>query len=132
MTRSAGRASEGGDRLSVSGIVCDSRIGVTEEERRERQRLEVDVDLFADLDEAGRSGDLARTIDYRLVCEAVRGHLEEGTFHLVEAAARGVALLVLERFPAARVVVRVRKFVLQRVAHVEVQVERERSGAGSA
>jgi dihydroneopterin aldolase len=131
MTRSPGRPPGRGDRLSVSGIVCDSRIGVTEEERRGRQRLEVDVDLFADLEEAGRSGDLARTIDYRLVCEAVRGHLEAGTFHLVEAAARSVAVLVLERFPAARVVVRVRKFVLHRVAHVEVQMERERAGPGN-
>ncbi|OLD67157.1 MAG: hypothetical protein AUI52_01480 [Acidobacteria bacterium 13_1_40CM_2_68_10] len=101
-------------------------IGVTEEERRERQKLEVDVELFTDLDGAGRSGDLGRTIDYRDVCESVRGHLEGGVFHLVEAAARSILDLVLAKFPVSRAVVRVRKFVLPRVGHVEVMMERGR------
>ena len=114
------------DRLALSDMLCMCHIGVTEDERRERQRLEVDLELYADLEEAGRSGDLSRTIDYRDVCESVRGHLESGTFHLVEAAARGVLDLVLSRYPVSRVVVRVRKFVLARVGHVEVQMERRR------
>jgi len=114
------------DRLALSGIECLCHIGVTEEERRERQKIEVDLELYADLEEAGRTGDLARAIDYRNVCESVRGHLEEGTFHLVEAAARGVLDLLLARFPVRRARVRVRKFVLTRVAHVEVQMERSR------
>lgn len=114
------------DRLALSGILCLCHIGVTEEERRERQKIEVDLELFADLEEAGRSGDLRKTIDYREVSEAVRGLLEDGTFHLVEAAARGVLDLVLSRFPIRRAVVRVRKFVLPEVGHVEVQMERGR------
>jgi dihydroneopterin aldolase len=114
------------DRLALSGILCLCHIGVTEEERRERQKIEVDLELFADLEEAGRSGDLRKTIDYREVSEAVRGLLEDGTFHLVEAAARGVLDLVLSRFPVRRAVVRVRKFVLPEVGHVEVQMERGR------
>ena len=114
------------DRLALRDILCMCHIGVTEEERRERQRIEVDLELFADLEEAGRTGILKQTIDYREVCEAVRGLLEAGTFHLIEAAAAGVLDLVLRRFPVARAVVRVRKFVLPKVAHVEVQMERAR------
>ena len=114
------------DRLSLSGVECMCHIGVTEEERRERQRLEIDLELFVDLEEAGRTADLRRTIDYREVCDAVRGHLEEGTFHLVEAAARSVLDLVISKFAVRRAVVRVRKFVLPRVGHVEVQMERVR------
>jgi len=112
------------DRLALRNILCMCHIGVTEEERRERQKLEVDVELFTDLDGAGRSGDLGRTIDYRDVCESVRGHLEGGTFHLVEAAARSVLDLVLSKFPVSGAVVRVRKFVLPRVGHIEVQMGR--------
>jgi len=121
----SGSGTTGGrsDRLALRDILCMCHIGVTEEERRERQRLEVDLELYADLEEAGRTGDLGRTIDYREVCESVRGHLENGRFHLVEAAARGVLDLVLSKFPVSRVVVRVRKFVLARVGHVEVQME---------
>ncbi len=116
----------GEDRLALADVRCMCHIGVTDEERRERQRLSVDVELYADLEEAGRSGDLARTIDYRQVCEAVRGLLESGRFHLVEAAASGVLQLLLARFPIRRAVVRVRKFVLPDVGHVEIQMERRR------
>jgi 7,8-dihydroneopterin aldolase/epimerase/oxygenase len=114
------------DRLSLRSIVCMCHIGVTEEERSERQKLEVDVELFADLEPASRSGDIRGTIDYREVCDAVRGRLEAGRFQLVEAAARAVLDVVLERFPAPRAVVRVRKFVLPAVAHVEVELARGR------
>jgi dihydroneopterin aldolase len=121
-------ASEGTrDRLTVQALRVMAHIGVTEEERCSRQRLEVDVELFADLEEAGRSGDLARTIDYRQVADGLRALLEERTWYLVEAAARASLDLVFERFPAAtRAVVRVRKYVLPGTAHVEIEMERRR------
>ena len=116
----------GNDRLALRDILCMCHIGVTEEERRERQRLEVDLEIYADLEAAARTGKLKETIDYREVCEAVRGMLESGTFRLIEAAAAGILDLVLERFPVRRAVVRVCKFVLPKVGHVEVQMERGR------
>jgi dihydroneopterin aldolase len=115
------------DRISLSGIVCQCHIGVTEEERATRQRIEVDLDLVAPLEAAGRSGVLEQTIDYRQVCDAVRGLLEDGRFHLIEAAAVAVLERVLQRFPpVVRAVVRVRKYVLTNVSYVEVQMERGR------
>jgi dihydroneopterin aldolase len=114
------------DRLLLRGVVCRCHIGVTEEERRERQRIEADLELYAGLEDAGRTGDLARTIDYREVCDAVRGLLEGRDFRLLEAAARQTLDVVLERFPAERAVVRLRKFVLPGVAYVEVRMERSR------
>jgi dihydroneopterin aldolase len=121
---------EGGaraDRLSVAALRCRCHIGVTEEERRERQRIEIDLDLYADLEEAGRTADLARTIDYRELADQVRGLLEERPWHLVEAAAVAVLDRVFERWrPVTRAVVRVRKYVLPEVAHVEVEMERAR------
>lgn len=122
-----GALEPGRDRLTVHALRLQAHIGVTEEERATRQRLEVDVDLYADLDAAGRSGDLAKTIDYRQVAEGVRTLLEGRPWHLVEAAARAALDLVLERFPqAGGVVVRVRKYVLPDTAHVEIEMERHR------
>lgn len=121
MTRQAGR-----DRLLLRGVVCHCRIGVTEEERRMPQRIEADIELSAALEDAGRTGELARTIDYREVCDAVRGLLERGEFRLLEAAARQTLDLVLNRFPVKRAVVRLRKFVLPGVEYVEVRMGRFR------
>jgi dihydroneopterin aldolase len=115
------------DRVSLSGIRCQCHIGVTAEERSARQRIEVDLDLFAALEEAGRTADLARTIDYRDVADQVRGLLEGRPWHLVEAAAVSILDLVFARWPPARrAVVRVRKYVLPDVAHIEIEMERTR------
>src|SRR5262245_50051130 len=115
------------DRLTVQALQVMAHIGVTDEERHTRQRLEVDVELFADLEEAGRTGDLASTIDYRQVANGLRELLEERPWNLVEAAARASLDYVFERFPgASRAVVRVRKYVLPDTAHVEIEMERRR------
>jgi len=112
------------DRLSLQAILCLCHIGVTEAERRQRQKIEVDLELYTDLEEAGRSAAIDRTIDYREVCDAARGLMESTTFHLIETAARDLLQLVHQRFKVRRAVVRVRKFILPGVAHVEVQMER--------
>ncbi len=117
------------DRLSVRSMVCMCRIGVTEEERSRPQKLEIDLDLYSDLEAAGRSGDVAQTIDYLDVTSEVRAHLESTTFHLIEAAARTILDRVLERFRVQRAAVRVRKFILPGVAHIEVEMERRRAGS---
>ncbi len=117
------------DRLSVRSMVCMCRIGVTEEERSRPQKLEIDLDLYSDLEAAGRSGDVAQTIDYLEVTSEVREHLESTTFHLIEAAARTILDRVLERFRVQRAAVRVRKFILPGVAHIEVEMERRRAGS---
>ena len=118
----------GQDRLLLRGVVCRCHIGVTEEERRERQRIEADLELYAGLEDAALTGELGKTIDYREVCDAVRSLLEGRDFRLLEAAARQTLDVVLKRFPAERAVVRLRKFVLTGVAYVEVRMERCRDG----
>jgi len=115
------------DRLTLAALTCQVRIGVTEEERRTPQRLDVDLDLYADLGQAGRIADLGLTIDYREVADRVRALLESRTFNLVEVVAVAIIDLVFERFrPVRRVGVRVRKYILPNVAHVEVAMERRR------
>jgi dihydroneopterin aldolase len=120
-------APEAPDRLTLAALRLMAHIGVTEEERRERQRLELDLELYADLEPAGQSGDLRHTVDYRQAADAVRALVEGRPWHLVEAAAHATVAEILERFPqVGRAVVRVRKYVLPETAYVEVQMERRR------
>ncbi len=112
------------DRLSLHDIRCLCHIGVTAEERSDRQTLAVDLDLYADLAAAARTGALDQTIDYHEVCDAVRERLDSESFHLIEAAASILLDLVMERFPVRRAVVRIRKFVRPGVAYFEVEMER--------
>lgn len=115
------------DRLSIVAMRCQCHIGVTAAERSARQRIEIDLDLWTDLEEAGRTADLGRTIDYQKVADDVRDLVEGHEYHLVEAMATAVLDRVFDRFaPVTRAGVRVRKYVLPDVAHIEIAMERRR------
>lgn len=83
------------DRITLTGIRAWARHGVLPHERDLGQPFLVDVALEVDLAAAGRSDDLADTIDYGAVCTAVHDRLTGPAHDLVEAVAADVAAAVL-------------------------------------
>ena len=57
------------------------------------------VRIIHDLRAAGEHDNLDASIDYGSVCHDVDGYLREHTFKLIEAAAEGVAQMLLRRYP---------------------------------
>ncbi len=102
-------ASAAGDRIVLSGMRFEGRHGATAEEREWPQLIELDVELWLDLSLAGRSDELAATVDYGPVIELCRDVVERRSFRLLEAIAEAVASSVLKGTAAEGVVVRVRK-----------------------
>ena len=84
------------DKLLIRDLRARCVIGVTEEERRERQDVVVNLVLFADLRGAGRSDRFEDTVDYRAVKKAVLAAVEDSSYHLVEALAEEIAQVCLE------------------------------------
>ncbi|MDF2630817.1 MAG: dihydroneopterin aldolase [Symbiobacteriaceae bacterium] len=97
------------DRITLTGLQFYGYHGVYPEENRLGQHFVVDVELCADLREAGRTDDLKRTVDYGKVYQAVKQIAEGQPFKLIEAVAERIAAEVLEHFPITEVVVRVHK-----------------------
>lgn len=98
------------DAILLEGVRCYGYHGVNPEERALGQRFVVDVSLRADLRDAGRSDDLARTISYSAVAKRVRAIVEGPPRDLIEAVAEAVAADLLAAFPrAAAVTVTLRK-----------------------
>jgi dihydroneopterin aldolase len=100
------------DRIVLTNMIFAGRHGVSEGERAEAQRFEVDVELHLDLRPAGVADDLTRTVDYRDIFEICRSVVEGPSRWLIEALAETIAARVLERSAgsgATEVVVRVRK-----------------------
>jgi len=97
------------DRIVLHDMVFLGRHGVLEQEQLEDQPFHVDVELVLDLQAAGVEDDLERTIDYGVVFETCRSIVESTRFRLIEAIAEAIAHELLADFPAAEVVVRVRK-----------------------
>lgn len=97
------------DSLILSQCHFNCRIGCTAEERAEVQTIILDVTLFFDITKAARSGDLADTIDYCLVHEAVKNLVERQEFNLIETMITAVAELLLQSFPIQKVTLRLQK-----------------------
>ena len=93
------------DRIELRGLTAEARHGVFPEEKATPQRFEVDLALELDLGPAGRSDDLARTVDYAAVAELVRAILIGPSVDLVETLAERIATTILGAFPPVDAVV---------------------------
>jgi len=61
-----------GDQILVRGLRLWAHVGVLAHERQQGQWFEVDLTLTVNLDEAGRSDDLADTLDYSQLIAALQ------------------------------------------------------------
>jgi dihydroneopterin aldolase len=111
--------------IELAGLEVFGFHGANEDERRDGQRFLYDLEL--EVGEAGSSDRIEDAVDYRKVAACVREVSEGRAFHLLEALAAAVADTLLDRFPVARVRVRVRKpDVRLPVEHAAATVERSR------
>ena len=109
--------------LLVRGIV-----GVNPEERRTKQDVVINLELFVDTRAAAASDDIDHAVNYRSVCKRIIDLVEGSAPLLVEKLAADIARLVLAEFKVERVRVRVEKPGALRFARsVGVEIER---GAG--
>jgi dihydroneopterin aldolase len=72
--------------------------GVYKEEQKLGQKYMVDITLFLDLEEAGKTDDLEKTINYAEVYETIRTIVEGSPFKLIEALAESIASTLLATY----------------------------------
>jgi dihydroneopterin aldolase len=97
------------DRIVLQGMSFSGRHGVGAAERERAQRFKVDIELDADLSEAGRTDRLADTIDYRQVRAIAKDAIEGESVKLIETLATRIAEGVLALPKVRAVTVRVAK-----------------------
>jgi dihydroneopterin aldolase len=93
----------------LEGLSVFGHHGARPYEKEAGQRLEVDLELEPVDDRAEKSDRLADAVDYDLLNRTVREVVEGRSFHLLEALAAALADVILERFPARSVRVRIAK-----------------------
>lgn len=122
------------DRVILQGLAFYGYHGVRPEETALGQRFVVDVEIAADLRDAGESDDLARTLDYTSVYDSIRSIVEGPPLRLIEAVAERIAAVILARDGVESVRVRVRKPdvpIAGTLEYVGVEIER-RAGEPTA
>ena len=117
------------DRIILQNIICQANVGVSEQERATKQAVIVEAELFLDLKPAATSDDLALSVDYVAIEQAVKKSAEGRSYRLLETLSQDIAKALFEAFAISRVVVRVRKRDLMGPdgpLHATVEITRNR------
>jgi FolB domain-containing protein len=115
------------DRILIEDLVARCVLGVSAEERREKQEVVINLALATDTRAAGKSDRFADAVDYRAIKQRVLAAVEESQFHLVEALAQRVAEICLDHPGVREAQVTVAKPSALRFARsVGVQITRRR------
>lgn len=122
------------DRIIIAGMEFWAHGGVSEAERELPQRYLADIEITYDLHPAGHSDNLADTVDYGEVYKVVKEFGEKSRYQLLEALVEGMAHTILQRFPAEKVRIRLKKMappIPGPLDYVAVEIERSRSSQGN-
>lgn len=84
------------DRIYIRDLMARCILGVTDEERRERQDVCVNIVIYADLRPAALTDRFEDAVDYRAIKKRVLALIEGSAYHLVEALAERIAECCLE------------------------------------
>lgn len=97
------------DQIQLRGLRVLACCGVLDQEVGRPQPVEIDLDVAADLGEAGRTDDLAATLDYGDLTDRVVRRATAEQFGLLERLAQALCDEVLRDPRVQRVTVAVRK-----------------------
>jgi dihydroneopterin aldolase/D-erythro-7,8-dihydroneopterin triphosphate epimerase len=119
------------DQILIRDLQFRCIIGVEAEERCETQDVVAQIVLDADLSRAGRTDDIADTVDYKKIKKRILRMAEGSAFYLIEALAQSIADICLENRRVERVEVVVEKPGALRFARAAaVRIVRERGSIG--
>ena len=96
------------DRITLTGIRVRAHHGVFDFERAQGQDFVIDVTAWLDLGPAARGDELAATVHYGELAEAVAAAVASDPVDLIETVAERIARVVLS-FPVQRTEVTVHK-----------------------
>lgn len=115
------------DQIFIKDLLVRGTIGINDWERVTVQDILINIVLFADLQAAGESDDVADSVNYRTVTKKVQAHIENARRFTVEALATDIARICLEDPRVQKVRARVEKPGAVRFTNsVGVEIERSR------
>ena len=83
------------DRIVINDLLVRGVIGVNDWERESKQDVLVNITLFTDLTRAGRSDDVADSVNYRTITKQVIALVESAERLTLEALATDIARICL-------------------------------------
>ena len=84
------------DCIEIRDLMVRAIVGINDEERVNRQDVVINLTIWSDLRDSGRTDDIDDTFNYRTLAKLVIEMVEESSFFLVEKLGTEIALLSLE------------------------------------
>ena len=112
--------------ITIVDLEVFYRVGVTDEERSQPQRLLLTIDIKFDFSSAAVSGRVGRTIDYHEVTKHLIKLGESRNWKLIESVAADIATKILSEFRPESVTVEVKKFSIPEARYVSVSLTKQR------
>lgn len=116
-------------KITVVDLEVFYRVGVTEEERAQPQRLLLTIDMGFDFSSAARSDRIEKTINYHTVVQELLRFGEGRSWKLIEKLAANIADRILYEYQPQAVMVEVKKFTIPQARYVSVSLTETRPGA---
>lgn len=95
--------------IFIEGLKVDVIIGVYDWERKTRQNIIFDIEMFYQNNNANSNDDIKDAINYQSVCECVIKYVKDTEFQLVETLAEKVCMIILDNFKIQKIKLKLNK-----------------------
>jgi dihydroneopterin aldolase len=112
------------DSIHIEQLEIFARLGVTDAERDQPQRLTVSMTVWPRRALVDLADDIRNTIDYSRTCDETKAFVRDRSFKLIETLADRLATHLLQRFAMQKITLEVRKYVLEDAEFAAVTVTR--------
>jgi 7,8-dihydroneopterin aldolase/epimerase/oxygenase len=114
-------------KISIVDLGVLYRVGVSDEERAQPQRLLLTVEMNCDFSAAAQTDSIADTIDYFAVSQRLLSFGEGRSWKLIEKLAADICEMILSEFKPDSVTVEVKKFPIREARHISVILTKKRN-----
>jgi 7,8-dihydroneopterin aldolase/epimerase/oxygenase len=114
-----------GDAIHIEQLELLAHVGVSEEERKARQRITLNATIWPNATFSALRDDISHAVDYAALAQSVRDFVEKRSDRLIETLAEATASHLLAEFPLRQVRLELRKYVLPNARYVSVILKRQ-------
>jgi dihydroneopterin aldolase/D-erythro-7,8-dihydroneopterin triphosphate epimerase len=112
------------DKIFLKDITFQGIIGILPEERVNKQKIVINLELFCDISKAGKSDDINDTVNYKEIFDQIEDCIKNN-YLLVEKLAEEIAKICLINDKVLEVMVRVEKpEIIDKTKSVGVEIRR--------
>ena len=114
------------DKIIIRDLRANALVGTLEREQKYRQEITAMLTLELDLSAAGKSDDLAKSVDYSEIARRAQEIMETRRFRLLEALGNALGEMLMEYPAIVRASVLLEKPRALSCAHVGVEMTFDR------